>query len=542
MSLFTSLNTSVSGLSAGAESLTVIANNLANTNTVGYKRQRTLFASMASSGSNLTGVAGSGGVDTSTQRMQSVQGMLQTTTNTTDLALSGPGFMPVAEGTNTEDGLFYIRSASFAQDKDGYMVDTDGNYLLGWETDGVGNTIPPQTLEPVRVGNRISAQATNNIAIGMNLKADEVIHTFDTTSSLAANLDQIMANPSLSDFNMDATVYDAQGTQRNISFAFVKKAENVWSYMAHTAGENLVGGTPGQNTLINSGEIYFEESGALKHVTDTDFDVTWAGGVPIESLNVDFGPQDGGIIFDNASVTGSLNFTDHVLAMTYNDEHPNKPATELGTYTVNATGGNVLELVEPDGTTHTATVPTSAEKRVIDFGNGIELTVSENWSYPGVGPVGTIDTQLVDGVNSESFEGVVQFSADYNPFLLEQDGFTSGTLNAINVDEEGYIEGFFTNGQSKKLWQVPIAVFRAPHELGPVEGNRFRSTVDSGEPFFKVAAAGDTAEVVSSSLEASTVDVATEFSLMVTSQRVYQANSKVMQTSDQMLNELMNIR
>ena len=543
MSLFAALNTSVSGLSAGSAALRTISNNLANSNTIGYKRERSLFTPLVAAGSTLSGLVGSGGVSTATQRLQSVQGMNQVTENALDVSLAGNGFVPVTDEIGS-DGVYYMRSSSFQQNRDGYIVDSASNYLMGWETDGEGNVVPPQTLAPIRINSRISAQATSSLAIGLNLQAIEEENQYNTSVSLQSHLDDILSDPNIADYNLDANVFDAQGIRRNISTAFIKHADNTWAFVSYTDGRNINGGTSGENEQLSSGKLYFNPDGTLKYSTVTTLTADWADGVPEEEISLNFGSATGGFIFDESTITGSLDFTDGIIDILFDSQHLDQPNPALGTYSIDALGANQLQLTEPDGSTWTANVPIDSERRTVLFGNGVSVSVSRDWVYPAVTPasLGTIDTLQVDPVTTTTFDGIVQYASSYNPFVLEQDGFTSGTLNDIQIDEEGFVNGFFTNGKTEKLWRIPVAVFGAPQEMEMMSGNKYRATAASGEPFFKEAGSGDAAKVVAFSLEISTVDVATEFSNMVMSQRVYQANSKVMQTTDAMLSELMNIR
>ena len=126
--------------------------------------------------------------------------------------------------------------------------------------------------------------------------------------------------------------------------------------------------------------------------------------------------------------------------------------------------------------------------------------------------------------------------------FANQDGFGSGTLASVTVDREGFVVGSFTNGETKKLWQVVVAVFQDPAELDPIGNNLLRETDGSGRPLFNQAGVGGTATVVSGALEQSTVDIAQEFSNMIISQRAFQASSTIISTVDQMLNELLQVR
>ena len=143
MSLFGSLTSSVTGLAAQSEAISVISDNLSNANTVGYKSSRALFSQLVTS----AGVSGvrynAGGAHATVQRAQNQQGSLISTGSATDLALSGSGFfVVVSDRTITPDtSVFFSRAGSFVEDSRGFLQHPSGNYLLGWRTNTAGDII-----------------------------------------------------------------------------------------------------------------------------------------------------------------------------------------------------------------------------------------------------------------------------------------------------------------------------------------------------------------------------------------------------------------
>ena len=124
---------------------------------------------------------------------------------------------------------------------------------------------------------------------------------------------------------------------------------------------------------------------------------------------------------------------------------------------------------------------------------------------------------------------------------LSDNGYTFGVLQSLNVEPDGIINGFFTNGQTSKLGQLILASFRDPSGLKQI-GNYFGSTSASGEAITNKAGSSGLGEIMNHSLEISNTDVAKEFINMITAQRAYQASSRIITTADQMLTELMNIK
>jgi flagellar hook protein FlgE len=180
MTISSSLNAGVAGLASNASRLAAISDNIANSATNGYKRVETDFQSMVMSSSG--GNYAAGGVRVSTQRLIDESGSLVATTNATDLAVRGRGFLPVAQATEVEGGngspqMFLTTTGSFRTDSDGYLRTDSGLMLLGWPalSDGSVPTYPRDTtdgLEPIKINmNQFSGEPTTRMTLGVNLPA-----------------------------------------------------------------------------------------------------------------------------------------------------------------------------------------------------------------------------------------------------------------------------------------------------------------------------------------------------------------------------------
>jgi flagellar hook protein FlgE len=123
-----------------------------------------------------------------------------------------------------------------------------------------------------------------------------------------------------------------------------------------------------------------------------------------------------------------------------------------------------------------------------------------------------------------------------------QDGYAPGELNNVTVSTDGIISGHYSNGQLISLYQITLANFNNPWGLTRLGGNLFSETHISGVPYTNAPGVGSLGNINPDSLEQSNVDLATEFVKMITTERGYQANSKVITTTDAMLQELMNLR
>jgi flagellar hook protein FlgE len=124
---------------------------------------------------------------------------------------------------------------------------------------------------------------------------------------------------------------------------------------------------------------------------------------------------------------------------------------------------------------------------------------------------------------------------------LSSDGFSSGNLKSLSVDTKGVISGTYSNGEVVEMSQISLANFADQSTLKK-NGNYFGETTNSGKPTINAAGSAGLGEIQSNSLEGSNTDVSKEFINMITAQRAYQANAKIITTSDQMLTELMNIK
>ncbi len=190
MTISSSLNAGVSGLSANASRLATISDNIANSATYGYKRMEADFHSMVISSKG--GTYSAGGVRVTTQRLIDERGPLVATANATDLAVRGRGFIPVAKATDVDVGngaeqMFLTTTGSFRTDADGYLRSESDLILLGWPAlpDGTVPSFPRDTsagLQPVQINvNQFTGEPTTKLTLGINLPATETAAGSDGT-------------------------------------------------------------------------------------------------------------------------------------------------------------------------------------------------------------------------------------------------------------------------------------------------------------------------------------------------------------------------
>lgn len=284
MTISSSLNAGVAGLAANASRLSTISDNIANSNTNGYKRAETSFHSMVIS--NGQGKYSAGGVRVTSQRLIDQAGSLLTTTNSTDLAVRGRGFLPVTteSAVNLEGADIPFRLAttgSFRTDSQGFLRTQTGMMLLGWpaDSDGTVPTFPRDTadgLEPIQINvNQFAGEPTTRMNLGVNLPATET-----------------EAGASGEDLELSVEYFDNLGTSQNLLVTYTPTvpatgSSNEWTMVLRDSAS--AGAVVGEYVLT------FDDSrgsgGTLASVTST------SGGTydPITgafAVTVDGGPLD----------------------------------------------------------------------------------------------------------------------------------------------------------------------------------------------------------------------------------------------------------
>jgi flagellar hook protein FlgE len=166
------------------------------------------------------------------------------------------------------------------------------------------------------------------------------------------------------------------------------------------------------------------------------------------------------------------------------------------------------------------------------------ITISGLTDGSSIGSGGSITFDLI---NNSAGNEITGYAATSAVNAVSQDGYSSGSLLSVSVDQDGVITGMFTNGQSQDLAKIALAKFTNPLGLEAKGNNLFVESYASGQPIVAVAGQGGIGSIASSSLEQSNVDLSKEFVNLIMTQRAFQANSKIITTSDEMLTDLVNI-
>jgi len=415
-----SFSAGLSGLNANAQALSVIGNNLANLNTVGFKASTVTFEdlvyqSVGGSTENPTQI----GLGVGIAQINPVfaQGTIESSRVSTNVAIQGNGFFML----DGNAGPSYTRSGNFSFNRDGTLVSPDGQSVLGY------TTIDPITKQVIATGEPVEI----NVPPGL-LRAPVSTSQF----AMSTNLDA-QANIG-STFTTSIPIYDSLGASHVATMTYTKTSAGNWSYDLTAAGDEVVGGTTGTPFSLATGSVTFDANGVLTQVD---------GAVPA-----------------NIGIT--------------------TPA----------------------------------------------------WSDGAA--ASTLQWQVLDNNNNPVLTGFATASATST---INQNGAAAGTLSNVIVNPDGSVvaQG---GGQTVIIAQLALANFNNPAGLIKLGQNRFGDYAAAGIRSVGTPGSGGRGTLVGSALEQSNVDMAREFTQMIVAQRGYQANSKVITVSDQLLVDTLNLK
>ncbi|MFZ5746649.1 MAG: flagellar hook protein FlgE [Pseudomonadota bacterium] len=321
MSLYSALNAGVSGLSAHASALAVVADNITNIDTIGYKGTEAHFSTLVTdngSGSSYS----AGGVVAAPISLVSKQGLIQASSSSTDIAIDGGGFFVTKTSPSGSGDVAFTRAGSFQPDEEGFLRNAAGLYLYGWRLDGEGNytnTGSVNALEPVRLTDLTgTAQATTKIQVRANLDSGAAVPTTDNSGNAlpVTTVDGVdyvtIAKGSLvpdadgnttvkPEFTRSFDVYDAQGAPHRLTAAYVKTGPNTWYSEVYSDPVTDVTGSNGNavtDGIVASGTVKFNSNGSLDKAGSSSelfspLSVEWSNGAASVPITLGFGSQDG---------------------------------------------------------------------------------------------------------------------------------------------------------------------------------------------------------------------------------------------------------
>ena len=234
-------------------------------------------------------------------------------------------------------------------------------------------------------------------------------------------------------------------------------------------------------------------------------------------------------IVDSLGGTKTLNIAllKSATANQWNVEVYSSPAS-------NVTGANGLI------TSGTLAFTTSGEIDTTNTSAGLLSAINIPWAAST--GLASQSIQLELGQTPTSTGAVTQHADNTTLTSTTTDGTTASKLDTLSIDEEGFVTATFKSGAKKKIFQIPLVTFTNPDGLKKYSGGVYKTTQQSGDPTLQQAGSGRAGTLTSSALEASTVDLAREFSNMIITQRAYSASSKIITTADQMLDELISMK
>jgi flagellar hook protein FlgE len=279
MSIVNMMSTGTSGIAAEGQALSVAGDNIANVNTIGFKVQRAIFGDMLG---RVGGVGSAAGAGVRALGVQSLftQGSLSSTGVSTDLAIEGDGFFVMKGVAGGVDGQYYSRAGQFRFDKDGYFTNPSGLQVQGYKSlpDGRVDT----NLTSLQVAQTsIAPKATSKVTIVGNL---------DATAKTPPAFDPANAGTT-SNFSTTVTVYDSLGKSHALNVYFSRgAAPGQWDYNATVDGGDISGGTAGTPTLVGSGSLTYNTTGALDtHNVTTPIALNFTGATANQPVDLNFG-------------------------------------------------------------------------------------------------------------------------------------------------------------------------------------------------------------------------------------------------------------
>ncbi|MBR7025319.1 MAG: flagellar hook-basal body complex protein [Selenomonadaceae bacterium] len=555
----------VAGLKVHQTRMDVIGNNIANINTIGFKSSRTTFSDMLSQiQSNAAAPTDTRGGINAKQvglgaAVESIDLLFndaspQQTGKNTDLALSGNGLFVLKNG----DQSYYTRNGAFSFDEQGYYVlPGSGLRVQGWNASAEGNlnTNALATDIVVPVGKTMEATATTEIDYNGNLDAQSLsITKISYTTALGGDASLVTTD----DGATPATTTSVNVDTENVLAAVITLSDGTTRTV--TSGYYEVGKSIPITTIVTE----YDSQGGKHEVTvliDKDSTTAPPTDTSVEALSTATGVIVGGVTYpitgvDTTATTATAHYTDangadqtEVLSAT-NTVFDNRwrmyivpeagqkgPADSsfTNTYVRSEATGNP----EADGSSSTG-IMNDGKVAYVYFdttgkyvAHGQEEDPSIVFSY-GDGNGSSSNTAVID------LTGLTQYANNTTSFPTTN-GNTSGVLQSIAIDGSGIISGTYTNGLIRTEAQLAVAQFTNSAGLTKVGTTIYQESNNSGAANVKTIADFGL-DVISSALEMSNVDLATEFSDMIITQRGLQANSKITTVSDEILETIVNMK
>jgi len=574
MASTTALFTGLSGLISNSRRLDVIGNNISNVNTTAFKSNRMLFATQFSRNISLGSVpsAESGGSNPAqiglgvtiagTQRDFS-NGSLAATGDARDLAIEGDGFFVVQRGSQQ----FYTRAGTFRQNATNDLVTISGERVMGYPIDEQFNVRPGQLVPlNIPVGQMRLAQATSEVRFTGNLRANGTVANSGSVSESIALASTAAGNPAivgtdlLTSLNQPGATgavpilsvgqfIEIQGAEKGgrtlptarFEITATSTFDDLSAFLTQaigidtSTGANPDGGVPGVaivgGRLTITGNVGTANS---INIETSDFRILDSAGNPVAVPSpINFSRATSGGLPREAS--GESVRTSYVAY----DSLGTPVSVDITMVLIDrdSSGTRWRYFVEsPDDTD----VDLRAGTGTLSFDSNGQPVIAEPFQI-------SIDRQNTGAVTPLTMQlfftsptaTVTAFSQTSDLAATFQDGIPVGSLTSFSVGNNGIITGSFSNGLVRTVGQVVVAVFANPEGLVDDGGNLFSTGPNSGTPLVTTPGSLGAGRLVGGSLELSNVDLAREFIDLIQTSTGYSASSRVISTTDELLQQLL---
>jgi len=541
----------VSGLKTHQTKMDVIGNNIANVNTFGYKSQRAIFSDIfyQTLSSASAGTASRGGTNPSSvgygSRLASIQtnmspSSMQSTGFGLDVAITGEGFFQVMD---PDGNIFYTKAGLLDYDANGYLTDVNGNFVLGTtSTNGTPDSkkikldnLGSVTAQPSSTTVKINSIEYKMSASASNAKGNVSI-TFGASDGLAAGQ---LAKAAISPTG--SITVQLNGKEKFTDMGALNTAINA----AITEANGGKAHPAGQFTL-SSADAKFPSGGLTgAEICVADFTVK-----PGTITGADIFGGKMTIVGTSSNFEGVGTVSDTGFTATYKTGTP--PCFEIKMTVSDGTKTREYTGTIKEGETAKSLLLKNADTTKSDY---IEVSNPGYKSLYDIGDTnndGTIDNTSLNALASTKTLTVTPATPSNNLGLsstaFNLEGGTEGgaitldQLTGIAIGSDGTISVSHPDKGTVVAGRISLANFANPMGLQLEGSNYYSKTVNSGEPKLCLPGSDGTGALVSSALEMSNVDLSAEFADMITTQRGFQANSRIITVSDAMLEELINLK
>lgn len=520
--MFTSFSTALSGLNAMSNAIDVTGNNLANLNTTGYKDSSVSFEELISEALGGTASSQVGlGVSRPVTTAQFTQGATQTTGNNYDAAIQGNGFFVVK---NSDNQTLFTRDGGFQVDANGYLTTSAGDRVQGWlANNGTVNPNGAMSDIQVPVGETLEPKTTTQLSIGANLDATAQA-TFSTSVTGGAS-GSITVGASNNALNVVA-----DGTTYHLTLAATDTT--VTAAAADITSKLTAAGSTASASVDGNGNLLIQSGG-----TGPSAYIQILSGSANSTLGLSTSPTTN--TATNSTLSTTINAIDS-LGNTVPVTIALTKMTEGGQWNYTATvPGNIVNAGSPT-TVASGSIAFSSTGQLISpslINGNVPLAITG--LSDGAAPL-SVNWNLY---KSDKTPYLTQFSEPSSASSNSQDGQPAVQLTGFSLGDNGQVLATYAGGSGTQqvVGQLGLANITNPQSLIAVANNNFSLGAGTGLPVMGAAGTGGRGTIQGGAIESSTVNIANEFSNLLTFERSYQADSRVVTVSDEMTQDAVNL-